>query len=336
MNLTSASGKACGTGRLRLPGWVAAWALVLGMGQAAMAEGPPVPKKILVVSTSTRNRFNGSIERAERTLERLSAQSGAFTLDFVRQPAGGQPATPKPPRELSPGAGPEERAKFEQAQKAFTDAQAAFPAAQQKFQKELKFALEKLSPDSLKNYDGVIFCYTSGDLPLPDFEGFLDWIKAGHAFIGLGSANETMVKYPAYYSMLGGTWTHFKGPQEWTEIEVINRSPEHPSNKNLPGLWRIREFNYKIPNFVLLDPEHTQETLALDKSPTDGTPGHFPLAWCRAYGQGRVFYTSLGGNFDLWDEAEANRKNPPETAGIFQAHLLGGIQWALGAKPGGL
>jgi len=67
----------------------------------------------------------------------------------------------------------------------------------------------------------------------------------------------------------------------------------------------------------------------MEKSPTDRTPGHFPLAWCRKFGQGRFFYTSLGGNQDLWDAEQVNRKNPPEIARTFQAHLLGGIKWAL-------
>jgi hypothetical protein len=52
----------------------------------------------------------------------------------------------------------------------------------------LKVVLQKLSPESLKNYDGVMFMSTTGDLPIPDKQGFLDWIKAGHAFIGIHAA----------------------------------------------------------------------------------------------------------------------------------------------------
>src|SRR5688572_1650551 len=38
---------------------------------------------------------------------------------------------------------------------------------------------EKLSPDALKNYDGVIFANTTGDLPLPDKEAFIKWVQSG-------------------------------------------------------------------------------------------------------------------------------------------------------------
>jgi len=117
--------------------------------------------------------------------------------------------------------------------------------------------------------------------------------------------------------------------QNSIDAEIVNPSPKHPASKGIPGKWQIREFSYKIPNFVLSDPAHTQELLIMEKSPTDQTPGHFPLAWCRDYVKGRVFFTSIGGNLDLLDENLANRKNPPETAKIFQAHLLGGILWAV-------
>jgi type 1 glutamine amidotransferase len=70
--------------------------------------------------------------------------------------------------------------------------------------------------------------------------------------------------------------------------------------------------------------------LAIDKNPIDGTPGHFPIAWCHEYGQGRVFFTSLD-NPDLWtDDATMGRKNTPETSRLFLTHLQGGVLWALG------
>ena len=53
-------------------------------------------------------------------------------------------------------------------------------------------------------------------------------------------------------------------------------------------------------------------------------------------GKGRVFYTSLGHREDLWDDTAAvkDRKNSPEISKQFQAHILGGIKWALGLVPG--
>jgi type 1 glutamine amidotransferase len=293
----------------------------------------PAPKRLLVIATSTRNHFPASIDVAEKALTRIAAETHAFTLDFVQQPDVPQPKKPKPPAALPPNASAADQAVYAKAQTAYQADSATYDVAEAKYESAMKQALQKLSPESLKNYDGVVFCYTAGDLPMPDFDGFLAWVKAGHAFIGFGNAMETMVSFPAYYDMLGGKWVHFKGTQGWKDIELVNQDTKHPANKGMPARWTIKEFSYKIPNFTLSDPAHTHELLAVEKSPTDGTPGHFPVAWCRDYGEGRVFYTALGGNFDLWDPAYPHRKNPPETAQLFEAHLIGGLFWALRIDP---
>lgn len=47
---------------------------------------------------------------------------------------------------------------------------------------------EKMNPEALKQYDGVIFANTTGDLPIPNREYFLEWLQSGKAFIGMHSA----------------------------------------------------------------------------------------------------------------------------------------------------
>src|SRR5437868_8465643 len=42
--------------------------------------------------------------------------------------------------------------------------------------------MEKLSPESLNNYDAVVFAETTGDLPLPNRDAFIKWVQSGHAF----------------------------------------------------------------------------------------------------------------------------------------------------------
>jgi hypothetical protein len=62
--------------------------------------------------------------------------------------------------------------------------------------------------------------------------------------------------------------------------------------------------------------------LMLDHAPGSGQPGDYPIAWCKKYGEGNVFYTALGHEDAVWENAD------------FQLHLLGGIKWALGLEPG--
>ena len=126
----------------------------------------------------------------------------------------------------------------------------------------MKTVLEKLSPASLKNYDGVVFASTTGDLPIPDKQGFLDWIKAGHAFIGMHAATDTFHGWPGYIDMIGGEFkTH--GPQ--VGVACINDDPDHPATAHLPKVWRIQQEEiYQFKNF---DPTKVHELLSLDQNP---------------------------------------------------------------------
>lgn len=195
--------------------------------------------------------------------------------------------------------------------------------------KNLKAALQKLSPASLKNYDGVVFASTTGELPLPDPQGFLDWIKAGHAFIGIHAASDTFHHWPDFQDMLGGEFDHH-GPQ--VSVDCLNQDPQNPADAPLPATWTIsQEEIYQFKNY---DPAKVHDLLILDKHPENNSPGHFPVSWCKPYGAGKVFYTSLGHREDIWDADPAikDRKNSPAISKEYQAHVLGGIEWALGLK----
>lgn len=285
----------------------------------AKAE-PAAPKKLLVVSVTT-GFTHSSIPLGEKVLRSLADRSHAFTLDFVEQPKG-KPNAPKKPNEdmLNPAV----TQKYEQ------DV-AAYKSALDAWNGKVKEALLKLDPASLAKYDGVVFLSTTGDLPIPDKDGFLAWIKAGHAFIGIHSATDTFHGWPGYIDMIGG---EFQAHRAQVPVECINEDPAHPANKSLGPRWAIaQEEIYRFKNY---DRSRVHELLALDADPNDHTPGHFPLAWCREYGNGKVFYTAIGHREDIWDTDPnmKNRKNGPEVAKAFQAHLLGGIEWALGLEPG--
>ena len=265
------------------------------------------PKKLLVVTTTTGFRHS-SIPTAERILEQLGRDSGEFTMDFVHQPPG-------KPADLQAGATDEEKA--------------AHQAAEAKWDESLKAALQKLSPESLKSYDGVVFASTTGDLPIPDRQGFLDWIKAGHAFIGIHAASDTFHHWPGYIDMLGGEFKHH-GRQ--VSVDCLNQDPQNPATAMLPPTWTIsQEEIYQFQNY---EPAKVHDLLILDKHPEDNSPGHFAVSWCKSYGAGRVFFTSLGHREDVWDPDPAlkDRKNSPEISKAYQAHVLGGIEWALGLK----
>lgn len=178
---------------------------------------------------------------------------------------------------------------------------------------------EKTTAAALKKYDGVIFANTTGNVPLADLEGFISWIKSGKAFIGMHSASDTLHskdKITPYVEMLGG---QFESHGAQVEVECLNQDPEHPATRHLGKSYTVKDEIYILANFVR---SKVHGLLGLDKHPNNKTPGDYPIAWCKEYGRGRVFYTSLGHREDVWESEP------------YQKHVVGGIKWALGLEPG--
>jgi uncharacterized protein len=178
---------------------------------------------------------------------------------------------------------------------------------------------QKMTPEALKKYDGVVFASTTGILPLPDKQGFLDFIKSGKAFIGMHSATDTFHGtngIDPYIDMIGGEFlTHHTQVQ----VECLNEDPKHPATKEIGKSYVVTDEIYIQKNFFR---DRVHGLLSLDKHPNYGTPGDYPIAWCKKYGKGNVFYTELGHREDVWESA------------VYQAHILGGIKWALGLEKG--
>jgi len=132
---------------------------------------------------------------------------------------------------------------------------------------------EKMTSAALKNYDGVIFANTTGDLPLPDKQGFLDWIKSGKAFVGMHSATDTFRDHTPpdpYVEMIGG---EFKGHNAQVHVDCINQDPKHPACRALGPVLHLKDEIYLLKNF---DRSKVHGLLALDKHPNDKTPGDYP------------------------------------------------------------
>ena len=190
---------------------------------------------------------------------------------------------------------------------------------------------DKMTPDALKQYDGAIFANTTGDLPLPDKQAFIDWIKSGKAFVGMHSASDTFHGFPPYIEMLGG---EFQTHHAQVKVDCRNHDPNHPATRHLGATFTVFDEIYLQKNFHR---DQVHVLLALDAHPNDKTPGFYPISWCKEFGKGRVFYTSLGHREDMWDAdtpEKFKRENSKEISEAYQKHILGGIQWALGLEKG--
>lgn len=175
-----------------------------------------------------------------------------------------------------------------------------------------------MTTEKLSAVDAVVFASTTGTLSFSQ-EGrtaFYEWMRNGGAYIGIHSASDTFHGDADYLDLLGGEFlTH--GPQ--TEVEIFVQDRAHPACAGLPDSFTFFEEIYEFKGWSRAA---VHMLLAMHHHPQEGTPGDFPVAWTRRYGQGRVFYTSLGHR----DDTYANE--------LFRKHLRGGIQWALGLKAG--
>jgi type 1 glutamine amidotransferase len=174
----------------------------------------------------------------------------------------------------------------------------------------------KMTMAKLNEVDAVIFANTTGDLAIPDKDGFIKWVEAGHALIGMHSCSDTFHGYRPFIELLGGEFlTH--GAQ--VQVDAYNQDPAHPATRHLGPIYTVFDEIYEFKSF---ERAKVHGLLTLDKSPQTLAPGDFPVAWSKDVGRGKMFYTSLGHREDVW------------TSALYQQHILGGIQWALGLEKG--
>lgn len=170
---------------------------------------------------------------------------------------------------------------------------------------------------ALKDVRAVFFANTTGDLGLPDLDGFFAWVQAGGAVLGAHSASDTYHNEPRYLDMLGG---EFKTHGNQATADIVVEQPAHPATAGLGPRFQILD---EIYHFTANNRGRVTTLFSLDRAPDDGLPGakqaaDMPISWAKTYGTGRVFYTALGHREDVWADAR------------FQTHLQGGIRWVLG------
>lgn len=191
-------------------------------------------------------------------------------------------------------------------------------------------------PANLKQFDAICFNNTVGilfeDATLR--ESLLSFVRNGKGFIGLHAAGATFVQYPKYDQfppfgdMLGG---YENGGHPWGPKDVITLKVEDPVNP-VNAAFGGQSFEISDEVFQFQAPysrEKLHILLSVDTERTDMNPKRhflperakdhdFGMSWIRRYGKGRVFYSSLGHNPEIYSNAPVLK------------HFLAGIQYALG------
>jgi type 1 glutamine amidotransferase len=195
-----------------------------------------------------------------------------------------------------------------------------------------------VNAENLKNFDVVVF-YTTGILTEPGTDGMpplgpngfqelQDWIKGGGGFIGLHCATDTFHgegdTVTPYIEMIGGEFDGH-GPQFFGLFTVVD--PTHPAMTPFTSPYKVNDEWYAFKNLntanirvlALLDARVAFEKMRGKGLPAYSTP--YPIAWCRGYGNGRVFYNAMGHREDVWESE------------VYQKSLANAIIWAKGEGP---
>ena len=168
----------------------------------------------------------------------------------------------------------------------------------------------QLTPAALRHAAAVMFLLTSGDLPIGGGKrALVAFVRRGGGLIGFHSATDTFHHWAAYKDMFGAEFSHHPHP---STQRVIVTDHSTPATHALPGSFPIHEEFYVFKH----DPRPRVHVLAaLDTGPSG--PDR-PLAWCRRFGRGRVYYDALGHFSATWHNQ-------------YQRTLVsGGILWAAG------
>ncbi|MDQ8184200.1 ThuA domain-containing protein [Pelagicoccus sp. SDUM812002] len=191
---------------------------------------------------------------------------------------------------------------------------------------------EMLTAERLKAFDAVLFNNSNRLDYLRDEsiqEGLSSFVREGKGFIGIHAATTNFIErwnsdWPEGATMLGGV---FDGHPWHEKVTLQIEEPGHP----LTHAFADPSFEVQDEIYQFCAPysrENVRVLVSLDKRKTPIAHKHlsqinrrdldFPVSWIRSYGEGRVFYCSLGHDPHIfW--------NP-----IVLHHFLDGIQYALG------
>jgi type 1 glutamine amidotransferase len=201
------------------------------------------------------------------------------------------------------------------------------------FRVTLAHDVSALSAENLKDFDAICFNNTV-TLPLsPDrtpelCKSLMDFVKGGKGVVGIHAATDTFYTryvWPEGQEMWGGKFTGHPWTAGRTEWAIKIDEPNHPLMAPFAGkgfklvdeIYRTEPPLYsRSKQRVLMSLDMSDPTTkARSQKPSDADTG---ISWIKDFGEGRVFYCSLGHVHDVtW------------TTPILE-HYLRGIQFALG------
>ena len=177
---------------------------------------------------------------------------------------------------------------------------------------DIKEGTSCLTELNLNDYQLIVPVVTMSKIEGPEEKALLAAIKNGVNCGGWhGGMCDSFRNNTEYQYMTGGQWVvHPGGVIDYT---VLVDAVDHPIMKGIPQEFKMHSEQY----YMHTDPGNIVLAKTIFNGAVDpwlnGTV--MPCVWTRRYGKGKVFYSSLGHNFDDF-------KNTPEVSEIITRGLL--------------
>lgn len=156
-------------------------------------------------------------------------------------------------------------------------------------------------------------------------KNLMAYVRGGGGFVGIHSTTDTFYEWEEFGKMMNGYFDgHPWNANAAVSLKVEPGQEEHP----LAAMFRGENVNITEEIYQLKDPYDSSQVRMLLRLDTEKSPmdvrgikrkdGDFGVSWARMWGDGRVFYSALGHNHEIYWHPE------------IILHYLAGIQWALG------
>ncbi|HEY4358917.1 MAG TPA: ThuA domain-containing protein [Acidobacteriaceae bacterium] len=179
---------------------------------------------------------------------------------------------------------------------------------------------------NLNDFDAVFF-YGIGEGALSSAQkaDLLSFVHDdGKGFVGAHTAIDAFFTWPEFGEMMGGYFDEH--PWGVTTAPVIVERPEFPGWRSLAPRTTMRDEFYQVSekpysrNNVDVIARLDVSKLDMNAKNVRRKDADFPVAWAKTYGQGNVFWSTLGHAEETWDDPHV------------QAIYVGALRWALGLE----
>src|SRR6056297_2336568 len=172
--------------------------------------------------------------------------------------------------------------------------------------------------ENLKQYSTVIFLSTTGNV-LDHYQeaAFERYIQAGGGFVGIHAAADAEYDWGWYNTLVGAQF--LSHPSGTPEADFLITDNTFGATKHFnDSVWHRAD---EIYNYKKINPD-VNVLMTVDETSYEGGENgdNHPFAWYHEFDGGRAFYTGAGHTSESFTED------------FFLQHVLGGIQYAIGAN----